>query len=94
MTLLHLILRHRWAQGLALGVVVILLLAVIDRCARHAVTAATRSATQAGRDEQRADYLQETIRQTEKANAAADKIRRDGPARDDCLLDNRSPENC
>jgi len=87
--------KSRWAQGIALVIAGVALFLALNRCAQFAMTTVTRSATEAGVQQERADHHQETIRQTEKANAAADKVRRDGgAARDDCLRDSRTPENC
>lgn len=59
MTILRLLLDNHWARGLALGAAVILLVFTLDRCARYAMQSATTSATEAGRQEQRARDLAE-----------------------------------
>jgi len=88
-----------WLKGVlphvAIGAAMLLLVYGLDRCAHYAMSSMQESATQAGEQKARADHYQEAIRQTEKADAAADEVRRNGgPARDDCLRDSRTPENC
>lgn len=95
MTILRLILTNRWAQGLAVGLAFLALIFALDRCASYAMRAMTRSATEAGVQKERAESSAVIINQVEKANAAAEKVRRAGGAeRADCLRDNRHPENC
>jgi hypothetical protein len=95
MTFFRLLKRNRWAQAMALGGALILLLFTLDRCARHSMSALSRSATQAGRAEQRSGDLQKTITRTERANDAAETIRRDPDARyAECLHHARNPGDC
>ncbi|HWJ68820.1 MAG TPA: hypothetical protein VNS79_02055 [Sphingobium sp.] len=91
MTIIRLLMANRWTQVLALVIAGVALVFLLDRCAARIMS----SVKETRRTEQQASDLKATINQVEKANAAADKVRRDGgAARDDCLLDNRAPENC
>ena len=73
--------------ALTLGALVLM----VDRCARRVMD----TATEGGKQTERADSLQDTFRQTERANNAAENIRRNPDARRaDCLRDSRTPENC
>lgn len=95
MTFIRLLMSNRWAQGLALVAAVIALLFALDRCAQYAMSAATRSATEAGVQQERANTAHKSLNQVEKANAAAETVRRNGGADfDKCLRDNRHPESC
>lgn len=93
--LLTLLRTSRGAQLVAIVIVAALLAFTVERCARHAIDKGQESATETGRQQQRADDLQETISQAERANNAAETIRRDPDARRaECLRDSRAPENC
>ncbi len=95
MTVFRLLIRSRPAQAIALGAALILLLFALDRCARYATSAMVRSATQAGRAEQRSSNLQETIIRTERAHNAAETIRRNPDVRhSECLRHARNPGDC
>jgi len=85
----------RTAQVIALVLALAAATLMVDRCAKRVMTSTVTTATEKGRADQRADDLQEAIRQTERANNAAETIRRDPDARRaDCLRDSRTPENC
>jgi len=91
MTFLHLLISNRWAQGIAVGLAFFAAIFALDRCAQYAMM----TATGAGRQEERATGLQETITRTERANDAAETIRRDPDARyDECLRHARNPADC
>lgn len=65
------------------------------RCVDQSMDRAVTSATNTGRAEQRADDLTESANRVEKANAAAETVRRDPAARNaECLRHSRTPENC
>lgn len=95
MTFLRLLISNRWAQGLAVGLAFLALIFALDRCASYAMREMQESAIETGVQKERAESTAVIINQVEKANAAAEKVRRAGGAeRTDCLRDNRHPENC
>lgn len=49
---------------------------------------------QSGVITERAETQGKVIENVQKAKAAADDVRRDGPTRDECLQDSRVRENC
>lgn len=95
MTILRLLLANRWAWALAVAALLLLLAFALDRCARHATSAMQERAAQAGRADQQANDLRDTISRTERANDAAETIRRDADARHvECLRHARNPQDC
>ena len=73
--------------------------AAVTFFARGAFDSALETAADTGREagtaEARADAAEASLEQTEKANAARDKVRRDSAAaRSDCLRDARNPTDC
>lgn len=95
MTTILALLSNRWVRGIGAGLAFLLLLFALDRCARYAMSGMQKSATEAGVQKERAESSGIVINQVEKANAAAETVRRaGGPDRAQCLRDNRHPENC
>lgn len=82
---------NRSAQIIALITFLAAATFVLDQCAQKR----RQANVEKGRTEQRADHLEETIRQVERANNASEVIRVSPAARrSECLRDSRTPENC
>lgn len=95
MTILRLFIANRWAWALAAAALLLLLAFALDRRARHATSAMQERATQAGRADQQASDLRESITRTKDAADAAETIRRDVDARHvECLRHARNPRDC
>jgi len=94
--LLALLRTSRAAQLTAIVLALGLLTLTVERCTRHAIDKGQEGATEAGRQQQRADDLQETINRMETADDTRATIRDPSSlARyDECLLSARKPANC
>lgn len=83
-------------RGKALALLIAVILAgVAAMTALHLVDALFDAHEEKGALTERAATQGKVIENAGKSKAAADAVRRDGgPARDDCLRDSRTPENC
>ena len=77
------------------GGLLLLGLFLLVRCADRAQDKAVETAHGAGRIEQQADDLHETLNRVQEADHAAQTMRNDVTARhEQCVRHSRTPENC
>lgn len=78
-----------------IGIIGLVLLAiVVAGTVVHLIDAGNDEARESGVQTERAAATGKVIENVEKAKAAADDVRRNGPTRDECLQDSRIRQNC